>query len=100
MVFLANLEQQQMYNALKEVYNPMRPHETQPFPPFEEWQGISDICSHVYCRCVWGTRLQVVHLICVLLFGVSVVERLLILCACVAVFGVACVSSPRVSWPF
>ncbi|CAM9429896.1 unnamed protein product, partial [Scytosiphon promiscuus] len=47
---LAALEEQPLYTRLMRAYNPLRPPESKPIPPFEEWHGIADLCSHVYCR--------------------------------------------------
>eukprot|EP00903_Cladosiphon_okamuranus_P014230 g13219.t1 len=52
MVFLANFEERGLYTRMMNVYNPMRPGGNQPIPPLEEWQGITGICSHVYCRAI------------------------------------------------
>lgn len=39
-----------MYEELRAAYNPMRRAGSPPAPPLEEWQGMSSVCEHPYCR--------------------------------------------------
>ncbi|CAB1096248.1 unnamed protein product [Ectocarpus sp. CCAP 1310/34] len=44
----------ELYNRLRDVYNPFRPSASLPAPPLEEWRGISAFCDRFQCRCVGG----------------------------------------------
>ncbi|CAM9343803.1 unnamed protein product [Ectocarpus sp. 12 AP-2014] len=45
----------ELYNRLRDVYNPSRPASFQPAPPLEEWRGTSDFCNDFQCRCFEGS---------------------------------------------
>lgn len=47
---LAFFGERELYEKLRAAYNPMHSSGTPPIPPFEEWQGISSCCDHIYCR--------------------------------------------------
>ncbi|CBJ48503.1 expressed unknown protein [Ectocarpus siliculosus] len=49
-IMTATYEDRDLYTALMVAYNPMRPEGSRRIPPFEEWEGIGNLCSHVYCR--------------------------------------------------
>ncbi|CAN0139636.1 unnamed protein product, partial [Pylaiella littoralis] len=49
-----SLDTQPLYTQLREAYNPMKPRESKEIPPAEEWDGIDECCSHVYCRAIDG----------------------------------------------
>ncbi|CAN0114716.1 unnamed protein product, partial [Ectocarpus fasciculatus] len=49
---IATFEDRQLYTTLMVAYNPIRPAGYLPIPPFEEWEGVSNLCSHVYCRAI------------------------------------------------
>ncbi|CAM9311543.1 unnamed protein product [Ectocarpus sp. 12 AP-2014] len=40
----------ELYNRLRDVYNPSRPASFQPAPPVEEWRGMSAFCDDFQCR--------------------------------------------------
>ncbi|CAM9148698.1 unnamed protein product [Ectocarpus sp. 8 AP-2014] len=42
----------ELYNRLRDVYNPSRPTSFLPAPPLEEWRGTSAFCDDCQCRCV------------------------------------------------
>lgn len=46
------LDTQNLYKQLRSAYNPMKPEASRKIPPLDEWRGIDECCSHVYCRCV------------------------------------------------
>lgn len=58
MSVLATFDERVMYEDLRNAYNVVRPFDTMPIPPFEEWSGISPHCSHVYCRCAFSCHPQ------------------------------------------
>eukprot|EP00752_Nemacystus_decipiens_P006690 g6016.t1 len=47
---LAVTQRRCMYEKLRTSYNSVRPPGSLLVPPFEEFEGISDICDHAYCR--------------------------------------------------
>ncbi|CAN0270947.1 unnamed protein product [Ectocarpus sp. 12 AP-2014] len=44
----------ELYNRLRDVYNPSRPVSFLPAPPLEEWRGTSAFCDDFQCRCFEG----------------------------------------------
>ncbi|CAM9272693.1 unnamed protein product [Ectocarpus sp. 12 AP-2014] len=44
----------ELYNRLRDVYNPSRPASFHPAPPLEEWRGMSAFCDDFQCRCFEG----------------------------------------------
>ncbi|CAN0123755.1 unnamed protein product [Ectocarpus sp. 6 AP-2014] len=44
----------ELYNRLRDVYNPSRPASFLPAPPLEEWHGTSSFCDDFQCRCFEG----------------------------------------------
>ncbi|CAM9174833.1 unnamed protein product [Ectocarpus sp. 4 AP-2014] len=44
----------ELYNRLRDVYNPSRPASFLPAPPLEEWSGMSAFCDDFQCRCYEG----------------------------------------------
>ncbi|CAN0204002.1 unnamed protein product, partial [Ectocarpus sp. 12 AP-2014] len=40
----------ELYNRLRDVYNPSRPASFQPAPPLGEWRGMSAFCDDFQCR--------------------------------------------------
>eukprot|EP00903_Cladosiphon_okamuranus_P015988 g14766.t1 len=54
LVALDACDAREMYNMLRDVYNPFRPAGSSPVPPLEEWQGLSAICEDPYCRAIEG----------------------------------------------
>ncbi|CAN0400626.1 unnamed protein product [Ectocarpus sp. 12 AP-2014] len=44
----------ELYNRLRDVYNPFRPASFLPAPPLEEWHGTSAFCDDFQCRCFEG----------------------------------------------
>ncbi|CAM9691410.1 unnamed protein product, partial [Ectocarpus sp. 6 AP-2014] len=51
-IMTATYEDRELYTTLMVAYNPMRPEGSRRIPPFEEWEGIGNLCSHVYCRAI------------------------------------------------
>ncbi|CAM9174759.1 unnamed protein product [Ectocarpus sp. 4 AP-2014] len=45
----------ELYNRLRDVYNPSRPASFQPAPRLEEWRGTSAFCDDFQCRCFEGS---------------------------------------------
>ncbi|CAM9748894.1 unnamed protein product [Scytosiphon promiscuus] len=39
-----------VYEAVRRVYNSVRPAGWKPVMPFEEWTSMTDICEHIFCR--------------------------------------------------
>ena len=39
------------FQRLRSAFNVTRKPSAQPFPPLEEWQGISAYCNNLPCRC-------------------------------------------------
>ena len=52
-------EAQHLYSTLRAIYNTNLPSFSAPFPPLEEWQGISRCCEYFYCRYVVCIELKV-----------------------------------------
>ncbi|CAN0123820.1 unnamed protein product [Ectocarpus sp. 6 AP-2014] len=44
----------ELYNRLRDVYNPFRPASFLPAPPLDEWRGTSAFCDDFQCRCFEG----------------------------------------------
>ncbi|CAM9272842.1 unnamed protein product [Ectocarpus sp. 12 AP-2014] len=44
----------ELYNRLRNVYNPSRSSDSLPAPPLEEWRGMSAFCDDFQCRCFEG----------------------------------------------
>ncbi|CAN0026666.1 unnamed protein product [Ectocarpus sp. 4 AP-2014] len=44
----------ELYNRLRDVYNPSRPASFLPAPPLGEWRGTSAFCDDFQCRCFEG----------------------------------------------
>lgn len=44
-------EARELFDRVRSAYNRMRQPGALPIPPFEEWQGVSPICSSPLCRC-------------------------------------------------
>ncbi|CAM9443650.1 unnamed protein product [Ectocarpus sp. 12 AP-2014] len=44
----------ELYNRLRDVYNPSRPASFLPAPPLEEWRGTAAFCDDFQCRCFEG----------------------------------------------
>ncbi|CAB1102698.1 unnamed protein product [Ectocarpus sp. CCAP 1310/34] len=48
----------ELYNRLREAYNPSLPTASLPVPPKEEWQGLVTFCHDFQCRCVGARESQ------------------------------------------
>ncbi|CAN0140050.1 unnamed protein product, partial [Ectocarpus sp. 12 AP-2014] len=44
----------ELYNRLRNIYNPSRSSDSLPAPPLEEWRGMSAFCDDFQCRCFEG----------------------------------------------
>ncbi|CAN0123886.1 unnamed protein product [Ectocarpus sp. 6 AP-2014] len=44
----------ELYDRLRNVYNPSRSPDSLPAPPLEEWRGMSAFCDDFQCRCFEG----------------------------------------------
>ncbi|CAB1096251.1 unnamed protein product [Ectocarpus sp. CCAP 1310/34] len=44
----------ELYDRLRNVYNPSRSSDSLPAPPLEEWRGMSAFCDDFQCRCFEG----------------------------------------------
>eukprot|EP00903_Cladosiphon_okamuranus_P015538 g14344.t1 len=45
---------EELYARLRAAYNSMRPPDSLPIPPLEEWQGVSSFCGDFHCRSIEG----------------------------------------------
>lgn len=53
---LTDPEARKLYERVRAVYNCMHLPSSPPIPPFEEWQGVSLLCSSPICRCAHTDR--------------------------------------------
>lgn len=68
-IILASVERRSLYSQLRDAYHSVRVDGSPRFPPLEEWQGITEICEHIFCRfvsviCTWYNSFRSVAAFC------------------------------------